>query len=81
MLGNLLYGTFVTLKKKDLLHYACMNADRTLTAPFIKQSLNAFVICVVREGNTSESCLPYDVLDHLGNHAMKILQTEDSAEE
>lgn len=36
---------------------------------------NAFVMCVIRGGTPGESCLHYDVVDHLSNHAMKMLQT------
>lgn len=54
--------------------YACMNADRTLTAPFVRRSWNASVICVVRREHC-KSCLHYDVVYHLRYHAMRMLQT------
>lgn len=48
-LDDSLHGSFITLKWDLLPHYACTDADPTLTAQFVRRSSNALVICAVRQ--------------------------------
>lgn len=69
------------LKYVLLLHYSCMNADHTLTAPFIRSSWDTFVICDTREDHRvvvmegARWFLHWNGVYHLTNHAINTLET------